>query len=310
MNGATVMVPSSLAERVEALLGHPVRTAQAAVGGHSNLVFVVGDVVVKAASSDVKRADVAREIQLLRGLDGLGCAAPTLVGASVDEEWTVLATIRSTGTPGPSRLHDLQHDESAAVVFGTLLGRLLRSVHGCAPQPVPGPLYERVGLLSDAAARLEAIELADPIRGLLNQALHHPIHARGVAFLHGDPGLHNVMLEHVTDRTGTKLRIGALLDWELAGWGNALSDLAWVHWTLWFRGLLRAAWPAFVDAYGPWAFRALGWEQEYVRACVLAQMAVLLVRTDASTAVREVWLERIGALENMPVLVAAEHLPT
>lgn len=301
MTGASVMVPASLAERVEAILGHPVRAATATIGGHSNFVFVVGDSIVKAASAEVKRADVTREIELLRNLDGLGCSAPTLIGSSVDDEWAVLATVRSSGSPGPVHLVQLQADPASAAVFGTLMGRLLRTVHGCAPHPAAGLLFERAGLLGDARRRLEGMTVPATVVERLAEAIDHPVHGHGVALLHGDPGLHNVMLDIETDRAGTRLRIAAFIDWELGGWGNALSDLSWLYWTLWFRGLLDAAWPSFVETYGPWALRALGWGSEPVRACVLSQMAVLLVRTDAATAVRDVWLDRIAALDGMEI---------
>ncbi len=296
-----VLVPGPLAERVQAILGQPIRSATAAVGGHSNFVFIVGDAIVKAASAPIKRADVAREIQLIRAIDGLGCSAPTMIGSSVDDEWSVLATIKSAGTPGPVNLSQLQADPSAAAGFGTLMGRLLRTVHGCAPHPASGALFERTGLLADAGARLGGLEISSFTQATLAAAIAHPVHAQGVAFLHGDPGLHNVMLDIEHNHDGTRLRIAALVDWELGGWGNALSDLSWLYWTLWFRGLDAHAWPSFVDTYGPWALRALGWSAESVRACVLGQMAVLLVRTDASTAVRDVWLDRINSLETMHI---------
>ncbi len=299
MTGTSVMVPTSLAHRVESILGHPIRSATATIGGHSNFVFVVDDSVIKAASSVIKRADVAREIELLRCVDGLGCSAPSLIGASVDADWAVLATIKSAGTPGMVHLAQLQSDVAAAAVFGTLMGRLLRTVHGCAPCPPTGALFERVNLLADAQKRVAALDVPEQTIARLTTAIEHPVHATGVAFLHGDPGLHNVMLEVESDRSGDRFRIAALVDWELGGWGNALADLSWFYWTLWFRGLVTAAWPAFVETYGPWALRALGWSADPVRACILAQMAVLLVRTDAATAVRDVWLERIDATDAM-----------
>lgn len=301
MTGTSVMVPASLAQRVESILGHPFRSASATIGGHSNFVFVVDDSIIKAASSEIKRADVAREIELIRSVDGLGCSAPSLIGASVDADWAVLATIKSAGTAGMVRLAHLQVDPSAAVVFGRLMGRLLRTVHGAAPHPPVGALFERTGLLADARERLASLAVSHEMVAGLTAALDNPVHAKGVAFLHGDPGLHNVMLEVETSRSGERFRIAALVDWELGGWGNALSDLSWFYWTLWFRGLAETVWPAFVETYGPWAFRALGWSAEPVHACVLAQMAVLLVRTDAATAVRDVWLERIAALDLMDV---------
>jgi aminoglycoside phosphotransferase (APT) family kinase protein len=303
---ASVMLPAALADRVELVLGERVRSAEAAVGGHSNLVFTVNDVVVKAASVEVKRLDVAREIELLRNLDGLGCTSPSLVGAHIDDEWVVLATIKAAGVPGPSMLSEVQTNPEYAMAFGTLMGRLLRTVHGSAPRPIVGDLYERSGLLVDAGVRLHDLDVDGSTRFVLHDALEDPVHRRGVSFLHGDPGLHNVLIEVARDRATPELRIAALVDWEMGGWGNALTDLSWLYWTMWFRGIHQVAWPAFVDSYGAWAVRALGWAEGPVLACIRGQMAILLVRTDSGTAVRDIWLDRIVKLRNIRIPEVAE----
>jgi aminoglycoside phosphotransferase (APT) family kinase protein len=295
------MLPPSLAERVELLLGQRIRSAEAAVGGHSNLVFTVNDTVIKAATLPIKRADVAREIELLWKLDGLGCGSPTVVGSHVDDEWVLLATIKSAGTPGTVLLPDLLADSHRAAAFGTLMGRLLRSVHGSAPHPIPGEMYERTGLLADAAVRLTSLEIAPKVRDTLLSAIHDPVHQRGVAFLHGDPGLHNVLLETSSDAGSLGLRIAALVDWEMGGWGNPLSDVAWLFWTMSFRGYVDSAWPAFAEAYGSWALRAIGWNDLSVMSSILGQMALLLVRTDSGTAVRDIWLTRIAAVDDLMI---------
>jgi aminoglycoside phosphotransferase (APT) family kinase protein len=295
---ATVMLPPALADRVELLLGERPRFAQATVGGHSNLVFSVGDVVIKAATSDIKRDDVAREAALLRSLDGLGCAAPTLIGSHIDSEWSVLATIRAEGVPGSVVLPSLLGSVERCEAFGTLVGRLLRTIHAAAPKPVAGPLFERVGLLTDAGARLEALDLEDDETCVeLMDAVMHPVHRRGVAFLHGDPGLHNLLIDDADNR----IRLAMCVDWELGGWGNALTDLSWLYWTMWFREIETYAWPAFVDAYGRWALQTVGWGRDLVRVCARSQMAILIARTDPGTAVRNIWLERIVKLRTMPV---------
>jgi aminoglycoside phosphotransferase (APT) family kinase protein len=297
---ATVMLPPSLAERVELLIGERPRVATATVGGHSNLVFIVGDVVIKAATMETKRHDVAREAELLRAVDGLGCFAPTLIGSSADDEWSVLATIRSAGVAGTTLLSDLQHSDQLAAGFGTLLGKLLRAIHASAPRPIAGPMFERVGLLSATGAALDDLGIDDEICVELMEAVMHPVHRKGVAFLHGDPGLHNVLLD---DSSTDQMRITACVDWELGGWGNALTDLAWAYWTLWFRRIHAHAWPALVDAYGRWAIQAVGWGKPTVLACVRSQMAMLLARTDPGTTVRDVWLDRIQAVRTMAVPV-------
>jgi aminoglycoside phosphotransferase (APT) family kinase protein len=305
MGVASIMLPAALADRVELVLGERVRTAEAAIGGHSNLVFTINDVVVKAASVEVKRQDVSREIELLRRLDGLGCASPSLIGAHIDDEWVVMATIKSAGLPGTTVLQEVQNNPAYAATFGTLMGRMLRNVHGVAPRPIAGELYERTGLLADAAFRLRLLDISEAVQATLHEAIEHPVHRRGVAFLHGDPGLHNVLIE-IQPSNATELRIAALVDWELGGWGNALTDLSWLYWTMWFRGIHETAWPAFVAGYGAWAVRALGWSKESVTACILGQMAVLLVRTDSGTAVRDIWLDRIAKLHRIQIPEVSE----
>ncbi len=301
MGVASVMLPAALVDRVELVLGERVRSAEAAYGGHSNLVFTVNDVVIKAASVEVKRHDVTREIELLRALDGLGCASPSIVGAHIDEEWVVMATIKSAGVAGTAMLSEVQGNRRYAEAFGTLMGRMLRTVHGSAPRPVVGALYERTGLLSDAATRLHELDVDESVHSVLHHALDDQVHRRGVSFLHGDPGLHNVLFETISDRAAPELRIAALVDWELGGWGNALTDLSWLYWTMWFRGIQEHAWPAFVAAYGAWAVNALGWSVQPVTACILGQMAVLLVRTDSGTTVRDIWLDRISKLSRIAI---------
>jgi aminoglycoside phosphotransferase (APT) family kinase protein len=298
---ASIMLPPALADRVESLLGERVRSAEAAVGGHSNLVFSVNDVVIKAATSPIKRADVAREIALLRKLDGLSCASPTVVGSHVDDEWVLLATIKSAGTPGTVLLPDLLANREYGAAFGTLMGRLLRSIHGSAPHPIAGEMFERVGLLADAAVRLASLDIAPNVRDTLLSAIHDPVHQRGVAFLHGDAGLHNVLLETSTDAGSSGLRIAAFVDWELGGWGNPLTDVSWLYWTMSFRGFDEWAWPAFADAYGAWALRAIGWSDLSVMSSILGQMALLLARTDSGTAVRDVWLTRIAEVDDLVI---------
>jgi aminoglycoside phosphotransferase (APT) family kinase protein len=300
---ASVLLPSGLCDRLEYVLGHSVRAAKATMGGHSNLVFAVDDVVVKAATSPLKRSDLNREIKLLKSLDGLGCLAPTLVGSHVDDKWTILATTLVEGDPGPRHLADLQADSQRGIVYGMLMGRLLRTVHGAAPKPPTGDLFQRVELIAEAVSLLPTIDLPDAMRADLLAACAHPGHSRGVAFLHGDPGLHNVLLEEVSDANDKPaLKVAGLVDWELGGWGNPVADLAWLHWTMWLRGLQRHGWGPCVKQYGDWAVRAVGWDEAEVRACILAQMAILLVRTDDGTAVRNVWIDRIQSLHHMPFM--------
>jgi len=300
----SVVVPASLADRLETLLGTRVRTAVAAVGGHSNLVFeattAAGEpVVVKAANTAWKRADIEREAAVLRALDGDDTLpAPVLVTSSADAEWAMVVTRRIDGSNGLSIVADLRADEDLAVSVGRLMARVLRLVHHSSPGPLVGEDFDRAAQITGLDGPLRASDAPSDVVEALLPALGDAVHQQGMAFLHGDPGLHNVLWGPRT----TALSLRGLLDWEMAGWGNPLSDLAWVWWTFTLRSLPRACFDAFANEYGMVALQALGWSEQRVDALVRAQMAALLVRTEPGTAVREVWVERVRSLGTLPPL--------
>ena len=302
----SVVVPASLADRLEALLGMRMRTAVAAVGGHSNLVFeaITADgraVMVKAANTAWKRSDIQREIAVLGVLDDSSLPVPTVVASSADAEWAVVVTGRIDGRNGLSIVADLRADEDLAVSAGRLMARLLRLVHHSTPRPLPGPAFERAAQVAALAEPLTRSEAPVDVIEALLPALSHVVHQRSMAFVHGDPGLHNVLW----GPGPTALSVRGLLDWEMAGWGNPLSDLGWVWWTFALRGLPRVCFDAFANEYGMAGVRALGWSDESVDAVVRAQMAALLVRTEPGTAVREVWIDRVRTLGPLPPLSGA-----
>lgn len=301
----SVVVPATLADRLEALLGTRVRTAVAAVGGHSNLVFEAttagGEpVMVKAANTTWKRADIEREAAVLASLGGDSTLpAPVLVTSSADDEWAVVVTRRLDGINGLSIVSDMRADEDLAVSAGRLMARVLRLVHHSAPGPLVGDTFDRAAQITRLDGPVRASDAPPDVIESLLPALGDLVHQQGVAFLHGDPGLHNVLW----GPGPTALSVRGLLDWEMAGWGNPLSDLAWVWWTFTLRSLPRACFDAFANEYGLVAIEAMGWSEPRIDALVRAQMAALLVRTEPGTAVRDVWVERVRSLGPLPPLV-------
>jgi aminoglycoside phosphotransferase (APT) family kinase protein len=292
-----VAVPTAIIDALRALtdadhIGPP----EATTGGFSNLSFFTTlddtPVVVKAARSERKRADLRREASVIRRLDGLTAtnAMPWLAmllahGDDGDVTLTVLERVE-----GQHGIVAVQAGEVDVVVArAAVLGRVLRTVHSLAPHPDPDPMSQlasRFAGLDEAIDALDlAPDLAEPMRACINAAVHR----RGVAFVHGDFGFHNTLWAPAS--TGGE-RLSALLDWEFAGWGNPLTDVAWLWWSLRFRNVDGRAWQAFTEAYSPAALRAIGFDATALDVLIRAQMVSLLLRTDPGTEVREVWLER------------------
>lgn len=298
-----VVVPGPLADRLEPLLGCRLRTAEATVGGHSNLVFICAlsdgrRVVVKAATSSAKRADVEREAAVLGVLADESLPVARMVAASHDDEWAVVVTEHLEGRDGLSVVPDMSLDPDLAARTGALMGETLRAIHTTAPRPLPGDAFDRG---AQATAAMDAIRASGAPADIIESsvvALGDPLHRRGLAFMHGDPGLHNIVW--CAAQPGRPLALRAVVDWELAGWGNPMVDVAWVWWTLWFRGLPPQTGQAFADGYGRWAIEAMGWSGDTVDAAVRSQMAALLARTEPGTEVRKLWVERIRGLGALP----------
>ncbi len=303
---ASVILPAGLAERTSALIARPVRRAYAAVGGFSNLVFFIDDdLVVKAASAALKRSDLAREAASLASIADLELGSPRLLHASQDDEWSIVVTQLSDGSPPGLDwgrfTHELAGDPNRARRLGSSIGHRLRRIHDAAPFPLNGA-GSRTDLLDDARRELEertqrGERIPETLCSEMISALMHNSHHRGSAFLHGDFGLHNLLIEDPF-HSGV---VSCVLDWELSGWGNALTDLAWLSWTLWFRRLPPEVWDGFVSTYGTWAMTALGWEPEMVRTMVLSQMAVLMARTEPENAVRDVWIARAAGINDFVI---------
>ena len=328
----SVVVPGPLADRLEPMLGCRLRTAEAAQGGHSKLVFICAledgrRVIVKAATSSWKRGDVERESAILGVLADESLPVPRLIAAQSDDEWAIMITEFIDGRQGLSVLTELAHNPTLPAAIGTLTARILRSVHSTLPRPLAGSSFDRSHQVSALVGPLQVSGAPTDVVNALLPALEHPLHQRGVAFVHGDPGLHNLLWSPDVGamRVGAlgvealgvealgvealgvgALGVAAVVDWEMAGWGNPLSDVAWVWWTFWFRGLPPATADAFAREYGLWAFGAMGWSPDSVDAAVRAQMAALLVRTEPGSAVRTVWIERIRSLTLLPDLPMPE----
>ena len=299
-----VVVPVGVTDGLRELVGMPVMTAPlATVGGYSNLSYHVEldgrPVVVKAATLSSKRADLRREARMLSllALPGdITLPVPLVIAHGDYGDWTVTVLDFVAGEHGLAALEfkPLANLESRAI----LLARLLQAVQSAAPQPVLDPDLDIPTRVAELRPFVESVDVLPDVRALMIASIESTIVRRGVALVHGDFGLHNVLwrIESKPARVG----LAALLDWEFAGWGCPLTDVAWLWWTLRFRGIADRVWVPFVEAYGDWALRGIGFEAANVLDLVRVQMIQLLSRTDPASAAHGEWLRRWDALRFMP----------
>lgn len=266
----------------------PITDPAPTVGGFSNLSLAVRvggkPCVVKAAELPTKRADLRREAAVLTLLRGRRLGAPELLAHGEGGGWSVLVTRHRRGLPGIS-LYSARPDLLALAC--TALGRALRRLHACSIPPPPGP--DEVGLIlagraAALATALGDLPLPDELRGPCAAALAHPAwQPTAPRLIHGDAGLHNILW--------APHRL-TLLDWEWAGWGDPRLDLAWVAWTLRFRGMPAALWDALLAGYGQVHAAALGLDRPAIAALALGQVTAILARSVGRPTAWDEWVRR------------------
>jgi aminoglycoside phosphotransferase (APT) family kinase protein len=280
------MLPAQAIDLLRAAFpGRPITDVTATSGGFSNIsvIATIGAerCAIKAATLGLKRADLRREARALTLLASSGLPIPILVALLEDQAWTVLVSRFAAGEHGlamlagaPQQLSSLYHE----------LGQLLSALHR-SPIATIDPallLAERARQLLDM---LPALPIEAELRTPLAASLKHPIwRSRRMSLVHGDAGLHNVLCDgHIT----------ALLDWEWAGYGPPLLDLAWLYWTMRWRKLAPADWESFLAGYGRGPALASASSPEVLRALALGQIAGILARVQEQPDAWQEWLLRL-----------------
>jgi aminoglycoside phosphotransferase (APT) family kinase protein len=272
------MLPQPALDLLTSAVGAPGELAPA-FGGfshHSALATIGGRrCVVKAAEAAPKRADLRHEARVLALLRGSGLPAPALIALAEDAVWTVEVL---GFVPGANGLHMLASAPAELERVYGALGRALAAVHNI---PLAPPAQEL--LLAERASRLHAaladLPLDAELRVALAAGLEHPAwRSPDVRLVHGDAGIHNLLWDG---------RITALLDWEWAGWGDPLIDLAWVWWTMRWRDVPSRLWPVFLAGYAAPAAKPTT-----LRALALGQIAGILVRVHGQAGAWDEWLRR------------------
>jgi aminoglycoside phosphotransferase (APT) family kinase protein len=257
--------------------------------------------VIKATDAPGRRADVRREAHVLRLLRGSGLPIAPLVALAEDATWIVAVTEAINGVNGITLFAGEQTELEAIY---TALGRLLADVHNTA-LPEQAPELRLVDHIQTIRQALTNLVLPSDLREALVASLDHPAwRADDLRLIHGDAGIHNLLWDG---------RITALLDWEWAGVGNPLIDLAWVGWTMRWRRVPEHIWLLLLTAYERQGSRV--GEQgsrdrthqgknntaasviaratpETVRALTLGQIAGILVRSQAQPEAYAEWLRR------------------
>ncbi len=270
-----------LALLAEGFPGQPITLLGKTTGGfshHTSVVAISGaEYIIKAANAPLKRADVRHEAEVLRLLQGHELPVPRLVTLLEDESWTVEVVNRIEGQPG-IYLYEKPYAE-LGLAFRQL-GKLLAETH--LTPSVALALELLVTRTRETDAALQQLPLDDELQTHLQASLNHSVWSEGDTHLvHGDAGLHNILwTSHIT----------ALLDWEWASCGTPLSDLAWLQWTMHFRGIPHM-WEIFRAGYGPLPQGDAS--PEALRALVLGHMAHILTRIHQQTPVYQEWQRRI-----------------
>jgi aminoglycoside phosphotransferase (APT) family kinase protein len=309
--GLGVVVPAGVVDAVRELTGvATLGTTHATVGGFSNLSFHAHlngrYAVVKAATLPLKRDDLRREAKLLGFLEShvdMALPTPRVVAHGDHGDWTVTVLDEVPGENGLTFLgkRSLGYVQKRCVV----LARLLQAIHHVAAQPANDPTFEIPVRVADLRSFVGDELFAEGVSEQMLAALESRAIGRGISLVHGDFGMHNVMW----DVDGRRIRVGGLLDWEFGGWGSPLTDVAWLWWTFQFRGIADEFWPSFVEAYGAWALRAMGFESTAILDLVRVQMIQLLSRTERESASRVEWLKRWDALSTMALPTLPANLP-
>lgn len=265
------------------------------VGGFSNTTFVTTidgrSVVVKANSGERKRADLRRETAFLQFLSGTALPAPVLRGFGVDDDdqWTVLVL---DSIDAESGLNVIQRGDAAELTrAGREFGVLMSLVHQEPLSPLDVPDALGVDLAARWSSDRRELGESDVIE--TNLSLTHQALRVGVSLVHGDAGLHNTLWADG--------HLASLIDWEFAGFGNPLADVAWAWWSMSFRRLVGEIWEAFVRGYRAERLLTLGWSPMGVTELIRAQMISLMVRTAPGSSARKEWTRRVEALSRMQV---------
>lgn len=185
--------------------------------------------------------DMVRESRFIRGLAGRGIPLPRVLAVCdesdlIGQPFYLMEDCPGVVVSGAEWPASLGGDDARSATCESMV-RTLAAIHAADWQDAglgdfarPGSFIERqLKRLSDQYER--SVEAPDPAMAELRRRLEaaRPAH-QDVSVVHGDFGLHNVLLSEQAPGV-----ITAVLDWEMAAIGNPLADLGWLM-ALWSKG--------------------------------------------------------------------------
>ncbi|MFD3585422.1 phosphotransferase family protein [Streptomyces sp. NPDC058683] len=195
-------------------------------GGHSGLTYSVtaGAVsyVVKAVPPGqraVGRNDVLRQARILRALAGSPVPVPAVVAVDETEPaWFAMEFVDGEAVEPVLDEHRL--DPGLCRTRMLALAGVLRDLHGSARREVPRSL-DPAGELERWSRTMRAVprELRPDAEELLSTLAAHIPAGTAPTLTHGDFRLGNVLCRGE--------RPAAVVDWEIWGYGDPRTDLAW-----------------------------------------------------------------------------------
>jgi len=207
------------------------RNLRALTGGASRVSFTadgISDasraVVIQVARAQ-SEADMEIEADVLRNAHAAGVPVPALIGQFVIDDRQVLVSRHVAGDTVPRRImRELDTDLCEALIRD--VGSAAAALHTRCVRP---QRLEEVDLLTIYIERLHASGWSRPVLEAAATMLERtrPAAAKP-AVVHGDLRLGNWIVQQG--------RLAAIVDWELARWGDPVADLAWMTLSPWRFG--------------------------------------------------------------------------
>ncbi|WP_339838236.1 phosphotransferase [Paenibacillus sp. FSL R7-0272] len=186
-------------------------------GGYTNMTLLLEETDMKRVAKiyDVNNADAKTEINALRLLTHSGVTPRVYDFFEQDERLFVMMDY----VPGVNAQTILDQDglEQGRRMYEQLGKYLAKEVHSVKRDNKDTELP----VIMKSAVAVDGLEfIPTGIMSMANEVLSTPDHGEQT-LIHGDYGPHNVMFGNDSL---------FILDWEWAGWGNPLFDVAWVVW--------------------------------------------------------------------------------
>lgn len=207
------------------------RNMRALTGGASRVSFTAeansdaSPTLVIQVARDQSEADMEIEADVLRCASDVGVPVPALVGQFVIDDRQVLVSRHVAGDTVPRRIMRELDTESREMLIRDV-GSAAAVLHTRCVRP---RRLDEVDLLTTYRERLHSSGWSRPVLEAAATMLERSRpSAAEPAVVHGDLRLGNWIVEQG--------RLAAIVDWELARWGDPVADLAWMTLSPWRFG--------------------------------------------------------------------------